>query len=143
MKKLMMVLAAMVCMAAPAKEGKIEMDFGYLKMRGRTHSDGLVILRDKKKPVVCRMRKINDDEREIAFVKWGEPGGDAFVMPVDGRGKAFLFVTQTLSRDGMERTEGVAYILDMGGRWAKGSFIMEDIGLNEFKKNGEKAESKQ
>ena len=40
MKKLMMVLAAMVCMASSAKEGKIEMDFGYLKMRGRTHSDG-------------------------------------------------------------------------------------------------------
>lgn len=128
MKKLMMVLAAMVCMAAPAKEGKIEMDFGYLKMRGRTHSDGLVILRDKKKPVVCRMRKINDDEREIAFVKWGEPSGNAFVMPVDGRGKLFLFVRDTFTRDGLESKKGIAYIMDMGGRWAKGIFTMYDLG---------------
>lgn len=142
MKKLMMVLAAMVCMAAPAKEGKIEMDFGYLKMRGRTHSDGLVILRDKKKPVVCRMRKINDDEREIAFVKWGEPTGNAFVMPVDGRGKLFLFVRDTFTRDGLESKKGIAYIMDMGGRWAKGIFTMYDLGWQEFKTDARTAEAK-
>ena len=142
-RKLMMVLAAMACMAAPAKEGLLEIDFGYARLRGRTHSDGLVILRDAKKPVICRIRRINDEEREIAFVKWGEAGIPAFVLPVDGRGKLFLFVTHALSRDGMERKDGVAYLMDMGGRWAKGKFTMEDLGLNEFKKDGEKAECKQ
>lgn len=142
MRKLMMVLAAMACMVSAAKEGRIEISFDFVRMRGRTHSDGLVILRDAKKPVVCRIRKINDDERETAFVKWGEPDGNAFVMPVDGRGKVFIFVRETFSRDGLERKEGVAYILDLGGRWAKGKFIMEDLGLHEFKKDGEKAESK-
>lgn len=131
MKKLMMVLAAMACMVAAAKEGKIEISFDFVRMRGRMHSDGLVILRDKKKPVICRMRKLNDDERENAFVKWGEPSGNAFVMPVDGRGKVFLFVRETFSRDGLERKEGIAYILDMGGRWARGIFSMRDLGWSE------------
>lgn len=142
MKKLMMVLAAMVCMAAFAKQGLIEMDFGYLRMRGRTHSDGLVILRDKKKPVVCRIRRINDEECEIAFVKWGEACIPAFVLPVDGRGKLFLFVTQTLSRDGMERKDGVAYIMDMGGRWAKGKFTMKDLGWEDPNAGDKKTEVK-
>ena len=142
MKKLMMVLAAMACMVATAKEGKIEISFDFVRMRGRTHSDGLVILRDAKKPVICRIRKINYDERETAFVKWGEAGIQAFVLPVDGRGKAFRYVRETFSRDGLERKEGVAYILDLGGRWAKGKFTMEDLGLNEFKKDGKKAEGR-
>ena len=128
MKKLMMVLAAMVCMAAYAKEGKIEIDFSYLKMRGRTHSDGLVILRDKKKTVICRMRKINDEERENAFVKWGEPSGNAFVMTGEERGRVFLFIRETASKDGMECHRGVAYLLDGGGRWARGIFSMRDLG---------------
>ena len=79
MKKLLfLVVLAAFSMAATAKDGRLDMDFGYVRMRGRTHSDGLVILRDMRKPVICRMRKISDDERETAFVKWGEAVRDAF-----------------------------------------------------------------
>ena len=63
-RKLMMVLAAMACMAAPAKEGLLEIDFGYARLRGRTHSDGLVILRDAKKPVICRIRRMGEQDSQ-------------------------------------------------------------------------------
>lgn len=129
--KTLIILLLIAVSTLNAKEGLITMDFGYVRMRGRTHSDGLVILRNARKPVVCRMRKASDDERENAFVKWGEAVKDVFVIPVDDIGKAFLFFRENVEKDGTECRRGVAYILDYGGRWAKGVFSIRSLGWPE------------
>lgn len=130
-RKLMMVLAAMVCMAAYAKEGLIDIDLGYAKLRGRTHLDGLVIFRNGKTPVICRLRKATDGERKEALAKWGEKSENAVVMTGLEQGRIFLFVKESVWQDDSECKRGIAYLLDAGGRWEQGVFSMRDLFWNE------------